>query len=157
MENSHALSALARRRAEIAGRITQLEKQTESLRATLAHWDYVIRDMSQGEIDPGDIPSRQRFPRRGRQFSYREISRLIYDVLRPLREGEAVSARRIVEHAMRVKGFDPEQDRNIRNEWIGKFLSQLRVMTRNGSLEKIGDGRGVLWRVAEVNFEDAAG
>ena len=125
------------------------------MRATLIHWDYVIRDMSKGEIDPADIPSRQRFPRRGGQFAYREMSSIIYDVLRPLPEGEAVPARRIVEHAMRVKGLDPEQDRDTRNDWINKFLHQLRSMAEQGALEKIGEGRGVRWRVAEVNFEDA--
>src|SRR5258708_26051437 len=103
MSNQHALSFLMTLRAEKAGRITQLEKEIEDIRHELVHIDNVIPLAGDGEIDPEAIPARQRFPRQDVWFAHGEKTRIIYDVLKQLPEGEAVPARTVVDHAMRVK------------------------------------------------------
>ena len=156
MENRIAVAALVRRRAEKAGRINELERETETLRVELVHLDSVIRDMGNGVIDSEDIEARQVFPRRSQYFAHGEVTRLCYDVLRPLPEGDAVPVRRIVDHAMRRKGFNPELDRNLRHDFTNRFLCQLRALSIRGRFEKVGHGKGVLWRLRQIATEEAA-
>jgi hypothetical protein len=157
MENQIALAALMRWRAEKAGRIDELEKEIETLRVDLVHLDSVILDKGQGVIDPEAIPSRHRFPRKTKWFAHREVTRIIYDVLRPLPEGEAVPARTIVDAAMRLKGFNPEADRGLRGTYMNKFLCQLGALAARGVVEKIGQHKDhVTWRLPKINKEEAA-
>jgi hypothetical protein len=159
MENQIALAALGRRRAEKAGRITQLKretkKQVKALQSEIRNLDAVIRDMSEGEIDPELIPARRRFPKQSEDRG--ALTRVIYDVLRPLPKGEAVSARRFVDEFMGRKGLDPEVDRDFRNNLVNVCLNQLRAMSLRGVIEKVGRGQGVLWRLPKIHIEDAAG
>jgi hypothetical protein len=140
-----ALSALMQRRADIAGEIIELEAKTEAKRVDLVHLDCSIR-MFDPEIDPEGIPSRQRFPRRSQYFAHGEVTRIIYNVLRSA--DEPASASVIVEAAMRQKGFDPLNDRNLRKDFYQKFLVQLNAMRRTGTVEAVGRSKGVKWRLS---------
>ena len=136
-------------RADTAGLILQLEKQIEEKRIELVHLDSVIRQIGDGEIDPETIPTRQRFPRRSQWFRHGEVTEITYDVLKELPNRGSVPVREIVDHAMRQKGFDPEHDRNLRHDFTNRFLVQLRALTIRGTVEKIGRGKGVKWRLAK--------
>lgn len=81
-EHRVAVAALVRLRADTAFRVGELEKQTEAARADLIHIDAVIR-MLAPQLDPDDIPERQRRPRRLEYFAHGEITRRILDALRP--------------------------------------------------------------------------
>jgi hypothetical protein len=43
----------------------------------------------------------------------------------------------------------PESDGAIRRDFVGRFLNTLHDLLRRGTVEKIGQGRGVRWRLAE--------
>lgn len=159
MENQIALAALARRRAEKAGRISQLrrefKKHEKELQKEVRNLDAVIRDMSGGEIDPTLIQSRKRFPEK--LFERGAITKAVYDVLRPLPDGQAASARTFVDELMRQKGFDPDTDAELRNTLVNRTLNLLRSMWLRGDIEKVGKGHGVTWRLPELDEEAAAG
>jgi hypothetical protein len=151
MDNQHALSFLIKLRAEKAGRIEQYKKEIEIMREDLVSIDRVIR-MAQGAsedggIDPGAIPPRQRFPRRSEWFERYEQSRIIYKFLGELPDSEATGTEAIVNHAMRIKGRDPEQDKQLRRDFYNRFACQLRAMSERGAIEKVGRGKGVKWRL----------
>jgi hypothetical protein len=55
MTNSHVVSALRRKRAEISGHIHDLEKRIARQRANLANLDATIKLFSPG-TNPDDIP-----------------------------------------------------------------------------------------------------
>ena len=50
--------------------------------------------------------------------------------------------RRIVDNAMRSKGFNPELDRNLRHDYTNRFPCQLRALSIRGVVEKVGRGKG---------------
>lgn len=159
MQDQIALAALARRRAEKAGRIGQLQReckrQVKVLQDQIRNLDAVIRDMSEGEIDPELIPSRKSFPKPRQDRG--ALTRAIYDVLRPLPEGEAVSARKFVDEFMARNGLDPEVDRDERNRLVNTCLNQLRAMSLRGDMEKVGQGQGAKWRLPKIDEDAAAG
>jgi hypothetical protein len=132
-----------RLRADAAFRVGELEKQTEAARADLIHIDAVIR-MLAPHLDPDDIPERQRRPRRLEYFAHGEISRRILDGLRP---GEPMPAIEITRKALADKGLSFE-DRLVRTEFCRRITMQLQHMARKGTVERVGFGRGVRWRLA---------
>jgi len=43
----------------------------------------------------------------------------------------------------------PESDNPVRRDFVARFLNTLHDLLRRGTVEKIGQGRGVRWRLAE--------
>jgi hypothetical protein len=43
----------------------------------------------------------------------------------------------------------PESDSAIRQDFFARFLNTLHDLLRRGTVEKIGQGRGVRWKLAE--------
>ena len=87
MAETHVISALRAKRAEISGYIHELEKKIGRLRANLIHIDESLRLFSPG-ADPDAIPPKRPY-RRTRYFSARELSRRCVDtpkILRPSSE-----------------------------------------------------------------------
>jgi len=80
MAETHVVSALRAKRAEISGYIHDLEKKVKTWRARLAHIDATIKIFSP-EIDPDAIPPKRTY-RRTRYFAKGELSRCCLDVLR---------------------------------------------------------------------------
>lgn len=142
-EHRVAVAALVRLRSDTAFRVTELEKQTEAARADLVHIDAVIR-MLAPQLDPDDIPGRQRRPRRLDYFAHGEITRRILDLLR---EHETVAAVDVARQALADKGLSFE-DRPVRTEFCRRITMQAGYMARKGTLEKIGFGRSVRWKLA---------
>jgi hypothetical protein len=138
------VAALIRLRRDIAFRITELEKQTEAVRADLVHIDAVIR-MFAPKLDPDQIPERQRRPRRLEYFAHGEISRRCLDTLRML---GTIAAVEVARQAMADKGLSFEGDRRTRIEFCRRITMQLSAMARKGVVAKVGFGRGVRWKIA---------
>src|ERR1700704_3515919 len=94
MTNSHVISALRLKRAEISGHIHDLEKRVARQRANLANLDATIKLFSPG-TNPDTIPPKRPY-RRTRYFAHNELSRLTQDSLRtasgPLTSAEIAAA-----------------------------------------------------------------
>ncbi len=101
MTNSHVISALRLKRAEISGHIHDLEKRIARQRANLANLDATIKLFSPG-TNPDAIPPKRAY-RRTRYFAHNELSRLTQDALRmasgPLTSAEIAGA--VIRPAMR--------------------------------------------------------
>jgi hypothetical protein len=136
-----AIAALLRKRAEIAGKITILQRQTADLRADLIHIDYTLR-----MIDPSYSPDRKaarvRFSTIG-YFERGELSRRIYEGLR--RSG-TITASELADKAMSEKKLT---DHRVRAYLVSRFLSRLAGMAKDEKLERIRDGFSVRWKLAD--------
>jgi hypothetical protein len=140
--NPSAIAALKRKRSELAGQIVDLRRQLDKLQADIFHVDMVLR--LYGE-DPQDIPTKGRMPVRSAFFARNEITRRCYDLLR---EKGTITADDVTVRAMREKGLDPEADREQRTDFTRRILVSLHDLRRAGTVEKIGNGRGVKWKLA---------
>ena len=97
MTNSHVVSALRLKRAEISGHIHDLEKRIARQRANLANLEATIKLFSPG-ANPDAIPPKRAYLRT-RYFAHNELSRLTQDALRiasgPLTSGGGLDAKSI--------------------------------------------------------------
>jgi len=143
MGDTFVISGLREKRSSVAGRIIELRRGAEQLEADLFHIDAVLRLY---EVEPSDIPTKGRVPKRSAYFARSEITRRIYEALRTQ---EAVSAVEIAAQAMRDKGLDPEADAKLRTNFAQRFLTSLHDLRKIGRVECIGTGKGVRWRLVE--------
>ena len=136
-----AMATLLRKRAEIAGKISNLQRQTADLRADLLHIDYTLR-----MIDPSYSPDRKtarvRFSSIG-YFERGELSRRIYE---GLRRAGTTTASELADKAMSEKKLT---DYRVRAYFVSRFLSRLAGMAKDGKLERIRDGFSVRWKLAD--------
>ena len=137
------ISGLRDKRSSIAGRIVDLRREADKLEADLFHVDAVLRLF---DVEPADIPTKGRVPVRSGYFGRNEISRRVADGLRTL---GTVSAVELACQAMRDKQLDPEADSKLRTSFAQRFLTSLHDMKKVGTVERIGGGRGVRWRLSE--------
>jgi hypothetical protein len=140
-DNQIAIGALTRKRGELAGLIAEAEKRVVELRADLLHIDNALRIMN-APGDPALIPARRPRPRNKGYFVHGELSRRIYDALRTR---ETVSAAEVAEIALADKGIE---DQRQRATFVARFLVRLDQMATKGTVERIGSGNGVRWRLA---------
>jgi hypothetical protein len=76
MSETHAISALRKKRAEVAAHVHDLEKKIKTWRARLASIDETIRIFSP-ETDPEAIPPRRTYRRSG-NFKSSELARPLF-------------------------------------------------------------------------------
>jgi len=50
---------------------------------------------------------------------------------------------------MRDKGMDPEADGKMRASFASRFLTSLHDMRNAETVERVGAGKGVRWRLVE--------
>lgn len=136
------VNALTAKRAEIAGRIAELEERMRQARADLAHVDATLL-----MFDPNTKPAAIRARRKTRKnrdglFAEGEVSRRCRDFMRTA--GDPVSADAIVRATMADKGLDVADDR-LRQNILQRFLMALHRIHRAGQVEKIGHGLGTKW------------
>jgi hypothetical protein len=107
MGEPHVISALSNKRAELAGIVSQLERQLGQQQANLAHLDATMR-LFDPDIRPNMIRPRQQ---RARSVWFRpgECLRLIYDELRDA--VRPMTTRELAERIMRVKTMPVADDR----------------------------------------------
>ena len=78
MSESHAISALRRKRAELSGELVELEKQRKAIVSRINHADETLRLFGfQG--DPNDIPARMKCPR---LFRRGQLQRMVFAAIR---------------------------------------------------------------------------
>ncbi len=147
MVDPHVISALRAKRAELAGLIDALERQVAQLRADLVHGDGVLR-LYEPDRDPEEIKPKQ-FRGRNRYFDRGELSRLCREAFRDA-DGP-LSVADLVASVIATKGFDPG-DRVLRDRVDDLVKATLGPMRRTGSVEKIGSGRGVRWKLREPDL-----
>jgi hypothetical protein len=144
MAESHVVSALVNKRAEIAGMIARTEQQLGQFRADLVHLDATIRLFAPG-MEPKTIPAK-RIRQSDLWFEQGELSRRVLDALR--RAGEPIRAPDLVRAVMIDKGLDPADRPSIaRVQW--KVRDTLARLNKRGLLASDGAGHGVLWRIAD--------
>ena len=144
MAESHVVSALVNKRAEIAGMITRTEQQLGQFRADLVHLDATSR-LFAPEIEPKTIPAK-RIRQSDLWFEQGELSRRVLDALR--RAGEPIRAPDLVRAVMIDKGFDPaDRPSFVRVQW--KVRDTLNRLNKRGLLASDGAGHGVLWRISD--------
>ena len=106
MGEPHVIKALSNKRAELAGIVSQLERQLGQQQANLAHLDATMR-LFNPDIRPNKIRPKQ--PRaRSVWFRPGECLRLIYDELRDA--VQSMTARELAERIMRVKAMPMADD-----------------------------------------------
>lgn len=145
MAELHVVSALREKRSSIAGAIIDHRREIDRLQAALFHVDEVLK--LYGE-EPADIPTKGRMPKRSDYFGRNEISRRCRDALREL---GIIAADDVSVRAMRDKGLNPDADRKVRADFTKRILVTLHDLVKNGSVEKIGAGRGVRWRLLSID------
>jgi hypothetical protein len=144
MAESHVVSALVNKRAEIVGMITRTERQLGQFRADLVHLDATIR-LFAPEMEPKTIPAK-RIRQSDLWFEQGELSRRVLDALR--RAGEPIRAPDLVKAVMIDKGLDPaDRPSFARVQW--KVRDTLTRLNKRGLLASDGTGHGVLWRIAD--------
>jgi hypothetical protein len=138
MSETHVISALVAKRAELSGILQQLERQVAQHREELTHLDATIL-----LFDPDAKPSSIK-PRAQRQrnawFGPNECIRAIYDVLRSALE--PMTTREITERIMTAKGI-PDEGRTP--ELVAKTV--LGSLNRAKDVERMVVGGAVAWRV----------
>ena len=138
MSETHVVSALKSKRAELSGILQQLERQVTHHREGLAHIDATIL-LFDPEAKPGEIkPKAQR--RRNVWFGQNECIRAIYDVLRTATE--PMTTRAITERVMAAKGIVAEGNAP---ELITKTV--LGSLNRAKDVERMTVGGTVAWQV----------
>jgi hypothetical protein len=144
MAESHVVSALANKRAEIAGMIARAQQQLGQFRADLVHLDATIRLFAPA-MEPETIP-----PKRIRQsdlwFEPGGLSRRVLDALR--RAAAPIRAPDLVRAVMIDTGLDPADRASlVRVQW--KVRDTLNRLNKRGLLASDGAGHGVVWRIAD--------
>jgi hypothetical protein len=107
MGEPHVISALSNKRAELAGIVSQLERQLAQQQSNLAHLDATMR-LFDPDIRPNKIRAKQQ---RARSIWFRpgECLRLIYDELREA--VQPMTTPQLAERIIHVKALPMADDR----------------------------------------------
>jgi hypothetical protein len=143
MTDTHVVSALRLKRAEISGHIHDLEKRIARQRANLANLDATIKLFSPS-TNPDAIPPKRPY-RRTRYFARNELSRLTQDALRTA-SGPVTSAE-IAAAVMEAKGM-PCDDVALKEIVAARALTVLRRLAKRGTVVKHGISRDAKWALA---------
>jgi hypothetical protein len=140
MVETHVISALRTKRAEISGHVHDLEKRIARQRANLANLDATIKLFSPG-TNPDTIPPKRVYSRT-RYFGHNELSRLVMDALR-LATGPLAAAD-IATAVMRAKGaaLDDAAFKAIVTE---RALGVLRGLAKRAEIVRTGTSRNAQW------------
>jgi len=78
MNESHAVSALRKKRAELSGELIEVEKQRRALANKVNHVDEALK-LNGFEGDPRDIPARRK---RGWIFRRSQLQQMVFSAMR---------------------------------------------------------------------------
>lgn len=104
MSESHAISALRRKRAELSGELVELETRRRALSTKISHVDETLKLMG-FEGNPNDIPARRK---RGWIFKRGQLQRIVFSVLRDA-EGP-IQNREIAAQVIYSMGWDTQDE-----------------------------------------------
>jgi hypothetical protein len=144
MADTHVISALREKRAIVAGCVARLERQLDQRRADLTHIDGVLR-LFELDRDPESIKPKRSYAKRTRYFARNELARLCMDALRD--RHSLITMDVIAAQVIAAKGFEAA-DSTLRASVRDQLLTVLRAARKRGTVEQIGLGRGVRWKLA---------
>lgn len=148
MGNTHAIFAIRRKRAHLAGEIEAAERRIAQQRASLANLDAALL-LFDSEAAPTLIPSVR--PMRPRLYFRRgEAMRFCLETVRG--SDAATTTRQVVEAAMRTKGLDTG-DLQLRAVITGQIRMALYHLATKGFILRIGGKRCVWGRLPAVAEE----
>jgi hypothetical protein len=140
MADTHVISGLKNKRAEVAGEIKDLERRLKYKRAGLAALDETLR-LFDPDLDPNRIPARRAYKRAG-YFKGGEVTRFVQAQLRDSAGPLAVS--QITAALMAAKGLTADVP-NLKAS-VGRMVGTvLRKMAKRGAVVKVGEGAGTRW------------
>jgi hypothetical protein len=146
MSATFVISALSRKRAELAGEVEALAARCDQLRADLAHLDAAVRIMcpdAEPELIRPKRPSRKGCDWFGRQ----ELPRVILGSLRA--SEQPLSSEEIARAVMTCKGLVAADNAALQRV-TGMVKAALH--RRQGRIvERVGNGRDVRWRIISVD------
>ena len=135
MTETHVVSALRAKRAELGGEVRKIEKTLHRLKVMLQSIDNTIRVFSP-DLDPATIePKRPRH--RSGLFKQGELPRLCADQLRAA-DGP-LSAVDMMEAITAAKGIEPQ---SVITESV---LTIMRAMLKRGEVTRYGEAPHVRW------------
>jgi len=142
MAETHVVSALIRKRAEIAGQIEQAQSDLRQLIIDLDNLDATIRlfkpNIDLEEIRPKPLPPRH--------HAYKgEISRIVLEALR--QSQKPLTAQEIAQHVMAERGLNTADKRLVR--LIGKRVGACLRNNRDRGVARSEktNGQHLLWRL----------
>jgi hypothetical protein len=138
MAETHLISGLVAKRAETAGEIAKAIRALEALRADLAAIDRVLVIVGYDASPDSIKPVERRIARGRRGSSSNAILDLLREADKPMSSGDIARA---------LGGADTDQASFIvTKKAVRLTLGRLR---QKGLLERVGDGVGTVWKVAE--------
>jgi hypothetical protein len=140
MAEPHVIGALRNKRAELAGVVSQLERQLSRQQADLTHLDATLR-LFDPTIRPTEIRPRRQYVRNP-WFRHGECLRLIYDALREA--GQPVTTRDLSERIMQIKAI-PIAETRTRDLVQRTLLASLNRAKDTIARSDVGDV--VAWRL----------
>ena len=144
MAQSHVLSALIEKHAEIAGILKVLDKRVAQYRADLMHIEATMK-LLDTNFDPSTIEPKRPF-RRTRYFKRNELSNLCLSILR--RANGASSTQEITTQIMLFKSFD-QADPRVCTMIAEQVTVVLRALRMRGVLERKGLGKSANWSIVD--------
>src|ERR1700722_6512032 len=145
MAESHVVSALVDKRAELAGQIVRIEQQLGQFRADLVHVDATIRLFAPA-LEPETIQAKV-IRRRDGWFETGEVKRRVLDTLR--RSDQPMAAPGLGRVVMIEKGLDPPDRPSFAKVQL-KVGFNLRQLASRGVLIRSTAKQGtVLWSIAD--------
>ncbi|HEX2525938.1 MAG TPA: hypothetical protein VHL31_06490 [Geminicoccus sp.] len=146
MGDGFAISALVRKRADLAGEIEAGEARLRVLRASLAHVDATIRLFSPTYPIAAISPKKPR-PKQPLVFGRGDLARSILDILRTAQEPMTVA--QIAAATMRQLGLP--DDLGAREFLESRVDKAVRRQADQGLMQKVQLGpRAVGWAIARV-------
>ena len=144
MPESHVVSALVDKRAELAGQTVRVEQQLGQFRADLIHVDATIR-LFAPTLEPETIRAKV-IRRPDGWFEPGEVKRRVLDTLR--RSAQPMAAPEVVRAVMSERGLDPA-DRSVFVKIQSKVGTTLRHLASRGILIRwAGEQGAVSWEIA---------
>ena len=141
MAESHLISVLTKKRAELLGQIESHQKEIQRISETLLHVDHTIKLFSP-EFDLRSVKSK-RTNQRNPYFSRGELQVLVLTCLRE--SNNPMGYKEIVVQILEVKGMDEYLGDCVSPSLI-KVLNRLRI---KGIIVAIGNHRPYLWKIAD--------
>lgn len=145
MAETHVITALVRKRAQVAGEIETVRARLERLIGALETLDGAILVFDPEYVVAGIRPIAYRLQDKGRA-PRGELPRMLLDLIREA--GEPMTAPQIVGLVMQKKGLDQSDQRAVRHMTV-TVNAALRRHRKKGAIRS-WDGPGVhlLWGVA---------
>jgi hypothetical protein len=140
MAEPHVIGTLRHKRAELAGVVSQLERQLSRQQADLTHLDATLR-LFDPTIRLSDIRPRRRYVR-NTWFRHGECLRLVYDTLREA--GQPVTTRDLADRIMQIKAIPATEART--RELVQRTLLALLNRAKD-TIARTDVGGVVGWRL----------